>query len=177
MTNSSNESKYFDLHTTGIGYLNRIREVKPRKGSPFMAVTVAALHGKTEEAEYSYIDCNVVGAEAETLIRRCQEAVDAGKKVLVSFRIGDIWADVFTYQSGAKQGQTCASLKGRLLYIAWIKVDGAFVYETKPREVASATEQVLGQTVEPLKSEIASEPTIAENQVPAPAKRQRSASK
>ncbi|WP_161798131.1 DUF3577 domain-containing protein [Pseudomonas amygdali] len=43
MSNSTNESKYFDLHTTGIGYLNRIREVKPRKGNPFMAVTVAAI--------------------------------------------------------------------------------------------------------------------------------------
>jgi len=29
-TNQSNEAKFFDLHTTGIGYLNRIREVKPR---------------------------------------------------------------------------------------------------------------------------------------------------
>ena len=30
MTNSTKQptNKYFDLHTTGIGYLNRIREVK-----------------------------------------------------------------------------------------------------------------------------------------------------
>ncbi|WP_257218423.1 DUF3577 domain-containing protein, partial [Pseudomonas avellanae] len=102
MSNSTNETKYFDLHTTGIGYLNRIREVKPRKGNPFMAVTVAALKGCTTSAEYAFIDCNVVGAEAEKLIRRSQEAVVAGKKVLVSFRIGDIWADTFTYGSGDK---------------------------------------------------------------------------
>ncbi|WP_235378740.1 DUF3577 domain-containing protein, partial [Pseudomonas meliae] len=61
MSNSTNETKYFDLHTVGIGYLNRIREVKPRKGSPFMAVTVAALKGTSEKPEYAYIDCNVVG--------------------------------------------------------------------------------------------------------------------
>ncbi len=41
----SNESKFFDLHTTGIGYLNRIREVTVRKGPGFLACTVAALHG------------------------------------------------------------------------------------------------------------------------------------
>jgi len=43
----TSETKYFDLHTTGIGYLNRLREVTPRKGKPFMAVTVAALKGAT----------------------------------------------------------------------------------------------------------------------------------
>ncbi|MBI6562418.1 hypothetical protein B1F77_11530 [Pseudomonas syringae] len=141
MSNSTNESKYFDLHTTGIGYLNRIREVKPRKGNPFMAVTVAALKGSTESVEYTYIDCNVVGAEADKLIRRCQEAVDADKKVLVNFRIGDIWPDVFTYSSGPKQGQTSASLKGRLLYIAWIKVDGEYVYQAPLKEEASASSE------------------------------------
>ncbi|KAA8689121.1 STY4534 family ICE replication protein [Pseudomonas caricapapayae] len=141
MSNSTNETKYFDLHTTGIGYLNRIREVKPRKGAPFIAVTVAALKGSTDSAEYAYIDCNVVGAEADKLIRRCQEAVDAGKKVLVSFRIGDIWADVFTYTSGAKQGQTSASLKGRLLYLAWIKVEGEYVYQAPQKEEALASSE------------------------------------
>jgi hypothetical protein len=133
MSNQSNEAKFFDLHTTGIGYLNRIREVSPRKGKPFTCVTVAALHGATDKAEYSYIDCNVVGAEAESLVKRCQQAVEAQKKVLVSFRIGDIWADAFTYERGEKKGQAGASLKGRLLFISWIKVDGKLVYEAKPK--------------------------------------------
>lgn len=136
-TSHTNESKFFDLHTTGIGYLNRIREVKPRgKGKPFVAVAVAALRGSSDEVEYSYIDCNVVGSEAEKLIRRCQEAVEAGKKVLVSFRIGDIWADAFTYEKGDKKGQPGASLKGRLLFIGWIKVDAETVYEAKPKDSA-----------------------------------------
>lgn len=51
------EAKYFDLHTTGIGYLNRIREVPIRRGEPFLAATVAALHGAADSVEYSYIDC------------------------------------------------------------------------------------------------------------------------
>ena len=134
-TSHTSEAKFFDLHTTGIGYLNRIREVKPRgKGKPFMAVAIAALHGSSDEVEYSYIDCNVVGAEAEKLIRRCQVAVDAGKKVLASFRVGDIWADAFTYEKGDKKGQPGASLKGRLLFIGRIKVDGETVYEAKPKD-------------------------------------------
>ena len=107
-----------------------------------MAVAIAALHGSADAVEYSYIDCNVVGAEAEKLIRRCQEAVSAEKKVLVSFRIGDIWADAFTYEKGDKKGQPGASLKGRLLFIGWIKVDGETVYEAKPREADTPAEHV-----------------------------------
>ncbi|MFJ2331257.1 STY4534 family ICE replication protein [Pseudomonas helleri] len=142
MSNSrTHVSKFFDLHTTGIGYLNRIREVKPRgKGKPFMAVAIAALHGPSDEVEYSCIDCNVVGTEAEKLIRRCQEAVEAGKKVLVNFRIGDIWTDAFTYEKGDKQGQPGASLTGRLLFIGWIKVDGDTVHEAKPKDSAEPIE-------------------------------------
>jgi len=140
-TPSSTEAKFFDLHTSGIGYLNRIREVKPRgKGKPFMAVTVAALRGSTDDVEYSYIDCNIVGADAEKLVRRCQEAVAAEKKVLVSFRIGDIWTNVFTYEKGDKKGQPGASLKGRLLFIGWIKVDGETVYEAKPKDSSEPQE-------------------------------------
>lgn len=137
------EAKYFDLHTTGIGYLNRIREVPIRRGEPFLAVTVAALHGAADSVEYSYIDCKVVGAQAEKLVRRCKEAVEAEKKVLISFRIGDIWADPFTYEKGEKKGQSGASLKGRLLFISWIKVDGTTVYDAK--EEAEKAQQGQGE--------------------------------
>jgi len=67
---TANEVKYFDLHTTGIGYLGRIREVKLKKGQPFWACTIAALHGECkaadsgEKPDYTYFDCNVVGADA-----------------------------------------------------------------------------------------------------------------
>ncbi len=105
------EAKYFDLHTTGIGYLNRIREVPIRRGEPFLAVTVAALHGAADSVEYSTIDCKVVGAQAEKLVRRCKEAVEAEKKVLISFRIGDIWADPFTYEKGEKKASPAQASK------------------------------------------------------------------
>lgn len=139
-----NEGKFFDLHTTGIGYLNRIRELQPRgKGKATVSVVVAALHGSCDDTEYTYIDCNVVGTEAEQLIRRCQQAVDAGKKVLVSFRIGDIWSDAFTYMKGEKKGQPGASIKGRLLFIGWIKVDGEIVHQAKPKD---SDEPLLNQS-------------------------------
>ena len=39
----SDNVQYFDLHTTGIGYLNRVREINPENGSSFLTATVAAL--------------------------------------------------------------------------------------------------------------------------------------
>lgn len=137
----TNETQYFDLHTSGIGYLNRIREVEVRKGKPFISTTIAALHGSKDDVEYSYIDCKVSGSEAERLVMRYSPEVSAGKKVLVAFRIGDIWADAFTYTKGEKQGKPGASLKGRLLFISWIKVDGETVYQAKPRDEQATSDQ------------------------------------
>lgn len=125
----TNSNQFFDLHTRGIGYLNRIREVSVRKGQPFMAVTVAALRGDTNSPEYTYFDCRVSGTEAETLVRRCQPASDAGKKVLVGFTVGDIYTDTFVYAAGPKKGETGVTLKGRLLRISFIKVNGETVWK------------------------------------------------
>ncbi|MGV8863004.1 MAG: STY4534 family ICE replication protein [Pseudomonas sp.] len=131
-------STYFNLHTVGIGYLNRVREVQVRRGQPFMACDIAALHGATDAVEYTRFDCKVAGCEAERLIRLYADAVHAEKKVLVSFRIGDLWIDPFLYTKGEKQGQPGASLKGRLLFIDWIKVNGTFEYKAPAKQKATA---------------------------------------
>lgn len=135
---SQEATTYFNLHTVGIGYLNRVREVQVRRGQPFMACDIAALHGATDAVEYTRFDCKVAGGEAERLIRLYMDAVKAEKKVLLSFRIGDLWIDPFLYEKGDKQGQPGASLKGRLLFIDWIKVDGTFEYKAPARQEATA---------------------------------------
>lgn len=129
---------YFNLHTVGIGYLNRVREVQVRRGQPFMACDIAALHGVADAVEYTRFDCKVAGGEAERLIRLYMDAVKAEKKVLLSFRIGDLWIDPFLYEKGTKQGQPGASLKGRLLFIDWIKVNGTLQYKSPARQEATA---------------------------------------
>lgn len=144
MTNT-NET-YFDLHISGVGYLNRIREVEPKKGASFWACDIVALNGPSNAVEYKRFDCRISGSEAQSLVRRCQQAVDAGKKVLISFRLGDLWTDTFTHAKGKKAGQTGVSLKARLLFIGWIKVDGELVYQAKPKPVE--TEKVSDSTTE-----------------------------
>nr|BFE89535.1 hypothetical protein GCM10020185_00710 [Pseudomonas brassicacearum subsp. brassicacearum] len=77
---SQEATTYFNLHTVGIGYLNRVREVQVRRGQPFMACDIAALHGATDAVEYTRFDCKVAGGEAERLIRLYMDAVNAEKK-------------------------------------------------------------------------------------------------
>jgi len=120
----SDNVQYFDLHTTGVGYLNRVREVTPENGSPFLTATVAAMHGKTTEVNRTYFDCIVNGAQAQQSVRELKAAVDADKKVLIGFTLSDLSAESFTFQQGEKAGQTGINLKAGLIRVAWAKVDG-----------------------------------------------------
>jgi len=129
---STNETKqYFDLHTTGIGYLNRIREVTPKEGNPFLSVTIAALRGSVDNAQYTHFECRVSGKQAQELVRQLQPAVEGSLKVLIGFTLSDLYAESFTFRNGEKAGETGISLKARLLRIAWAKVDGQPFYTAK----------------------------------------------
>lgn len=120
----STQPKYFDLHTTGVGYLNRVRDIKPERGQPFLAVDISALHGDADNIQYTRFDCRIYGKEAQAIVRRLSPDIAADRKVLAGFRIGDLYAETFTYERGERQGQTGVSLKARLLKISWAKVDG-----------------------------------------------------
>jgi hypothetical protein len=133
-------TQYFDLHTSGIGYLNRVREVKPTRGQPFLAVDIVALHGRSDEVQRTRFDCRISGAEAERVVReRLMAPIEADSKVLVGFKIGDLYVDTFVYPQGERAGETGVSLKARLLRVLWAKVDGESVYRA-PAPTESAAE-------------------------------------
>jgi len=138
MTNqSTSERSFFDLHITGLGYLNRIRDVKPPKGSKgdtYLACDIGALCGPTDDVSYVRFTTRVSGSDAQHLVRRCKEAVDANKKVMVGFKLGDLRGEIFTHSSGEKAGQQGVALRARLLFIDWIKVDGVLKYKAEPRK-------------------------------------------
>lgn len=138
---TSQEKSYFDLHITGFGYLNRIREVVPKKGQPFLACDIAALNGPCDAPEYRRFDVRVSGEEAQHLVRRCKAAVDAEKKVLIGFKLGDLWPDIFTHTKGKHAGQQAVSLKARLLFISWIKIDGKLEYKAEARNGERPSEE------------------------------------
>ena len=123
MTTNEN-TKYFDLHTTGIGYLNRVREVTPEEGTPFLAVTIAAIHGSVSDVQHTYFECGVYGEQAQNIVRELKPAVEGESKVLIGFTLSNLKADSFTFTKGDKAGQTGVNLKARLIRIAWAKIDG-----------------------------------------------------
>jgi hypothetical protein len=142
MSKSTNvASGYFDLHTRGLGYVNRIRAVPVKNSDSYLACTIAALRGKTDEPEYTYFDCIVTGEEAIKVINRAKQAVIDKKKVLIGFSIGDTYPELFTYKQGDKKGQSGISLKSHLLKVLWVDVDGNRVYD------APATDNPNGETV------------------------------
>jgi CRISPR/Cas system-associated endoribonuclease Cas2 len=126
---SNDDTKYFDLYTTGIGYLNRVREVAPKEGSPFWSVTIAALRGSVDDVQYPYFECRVSGQQAQKLVQQLKQPVEGELKVLIGFTLSDMFAEAFTYKNGDKAGETGVSLKARLLRVGWAKVDGQPFYK------------------------------------------------
>ena len=126
---SNEDTKYFDLYTTGIGYLNRVREVTPKEGSPFWSVTIAALRGSVDDVQYTYFECRVSGQQAQKLVQQLRPAVEGKLKVLVGFTLSDLYGEPFFYKTGDRAGETGVSLKARLLRVGWAKVDGQPFYK------------------------------------------------
>ena len=124
----SQDINYFNLFITGLGYLNRLREVPVKRGNNFFAVDISAIHGKSDEIQYTRFDCRVSGKEAESILAQIKPFIDDNKnKVLVGFKLGDLYADTFIYQKGKRKGQTGVSLKARLLRIEWVKINGKMI--------------------------------------------------
>ena len=139
MQNQNNETKYFDLHTTGIGYINRFRQVKPKQGNSFYSCTIGALRGNTDNSQYTYFDVKIVNEEALNVLLNYVDEDDKDTKVLAGFKLGDIYPETFVYSKGEKKGETGVMLKGRLIKLSWLKVNDEMVYQhDNANETASA---------------------------------------
>jgi hypothetical protein len=125
VTGSPSQPNYFNLHVEGVGYLNRVRTIKPKNGQEFLACSVSAMRGSVDEIGYTRFDCRVSGAQARKVVRMLESEVAADKRVMVGFRIADIYPELFTYERGENKGQPGVAVRGRLLRIKFAKVDGA----------------------------------------------------
>lgn len=137
-TQAVSQPSYFNLHVEGVGYLNRVRTVKPKKGQEFLACTVAALRGSDSDVSYTKFDCRVSGADAQAIVKRLEDDVAAEKSVIIGFRIADIYPELFTFEKGDRKGQPGVSIKGRLLRIKFAKVNGKSIDVPQPANVEEA---------------------------------------
>ena len=131
--NGAQPASYFNLHAEGCGYLNRVRTVKPEKGSPYLACTIAAKHGDAASPMTTKFDCRISGTRAQAIVQQLEAAVKAEKRVFIGFRIGDFVPELFVYQNGKRKGETGVVNKGRLLQVTFAKVDGQ-AFELPPEE-------------------------------------------
>ncbi len=143
--NDSRKSGYFDLHVQGIGYVNRIRTVKVKKGYAFLACSISALRGDADDAEYTTFDVRVSGTDAQEIIKLLEADSNAKKAVVIGFKLGDIYAETFIYQKDTqyhKKGDVGVMIKGRLLKVTFAKVDGKTVDLSgynQPKQAADGT--------------------------------------
>jgi hypothetical protein len=137
MSDQANSS-FFNLHVEGVGYLNRVRTVKPKKGQEFLACTVSAMRGSTTDLGYTKFDCRVSGAEARKIVKLLEPDVAAEKTVIIGFKIADIYPELFTFEKGDKKGQPGVSIKGRLLRVKFAKVNGEALDLPEPAPVSES---------------------------------------
>ncbi len=155
-SSAHNLEEFFDVHTKGYGYLNRIREVVPngRQRDKFLACDIKAIRGEKSAPSYTPYDLKVVGLEAQQLVRRLWADVDAKKKVLVAFKLGDEYPEVFEFPeydpaTRLPTGKMVwrASIKARLLQITHAKVDGVVVYSLYNEKDSEKQESELAEEV------------------------------
>ncbi|WP_436194227.1 DUF3577 domain-containing protein [Pseudorhodoferax sp. LjRoot39] len=146
------QSEYFNLHVSGVGYLSRVRWVGNnsrsggRRSEPFLSCAINALRGSSDDPQYTYFDLKVNGSDAIEIIRNLEKAANEGRKVIVSFKAGDIYVHQYDRQVRDAQGgqsnktEKAALVKGRLILINTAKVDGELVYRREREEPGAGGE-------------------------------------
>lgn len=141
-TSTTGAAGFFNFHATGVGWMNRIRTVQPNRGEPFLACSISALHGRTDKPERTCLDLRVSGEEAQRLVERLQKHCEAKRRIFVSFKVGDLYPHLYerkNHETG--KPETAALIKGRLLALSSIKINGEKVWPVeKPADEAPAAE-------------------------------------
>ena len=96
---NTRQVSYFDLFTTGVGYLNRVTEVTVEEGMPFLTVEIAALRGQAGNVKKTYFDARVSGTQAHDWARLLADDVAQGSNVLIRFRLSDLEGVPYTSKS------------------------------------------------------------------------------
>jgi len=167
---SDNQEQFFDLHMQGIGYLNRARTVTPTQGEQYESVSIAALHGNSNNTNKTYLDCRIVGNEALQLVTAYKDQInDQDSKMLVQFKVGDCVPTSYI-PNGGSEGDRRHVIKGRLLQIKWAKLNDEVILsqEADAQEPAEAcdernndaSDQVPADSNEPINESSSQEDTV-----------------
>jgi hypothetical protein len=143
--------EFFNLHLNGVGYLSRVRWVEPgarragRRADRFLSCAINAMHGDAAAVNYTYFDLKVTGQEAIEVTQTLQAATEQGRRVLVSFKAADIYPHMYERRvrvdgEPTDEREMAALIKGRLILIHSVKVDGELVFKHEKVDAEAALE-------------------------------------
>lgn len=168
---TSAQPKAYNLHTVGVGFINRLRLVKPQnsKGKGYWCVSIGALYGVEDEngrCESSLYDLRVVGSKAIDSVQQLKANFDEGHKIFVEFKAGDTRADAFQYTKGERKDQWGSCIKGTLLQLRKAWVNGELVIDTSQQEQSTSvtTEDVDGAEQAPVADPVETETATTTDQ-------------
>lgn len=152
---NQNQTKYYNLHINGVGFLNRVRMIEPKKGQPYMAVDVtlqegAYTKGNYDEVNETRLSCRVSGTIAQQILTdnvlNDSDVVTNAKDfrqnstIRAVVKLAGLKEEEFTYSEGhPKAGSIGHSLRSRVLTISHLYIDGNEVDLTGYGETESDT--------------------------------------
>ena len=133
------QEKYFNIITKGLGSIHDVRVVKLEGGRSFRAVRMSLIEGHVDNPRFVFIDLMMKGEVTVDLFRQYREAIaDKKQVVLAAVEIGSLRTTAFVYKNGERKGQLGSALKGALIGISHLTIDGEVVY-TRPESEAEPT--------------------------------------
>lgn len=134
------EGSFANLILTGKGYLNNPRWFSPAEGVDSLWVSISAQRGKAKKdpasgkVKYSEtgLDCRVVGDDLIQLINGLLKkynfayGADDRPVVKLGFAVGDAYP--FMIRNEQKPGEPRQVIKGRLIQVTWMTVNGELVH-------------------------------------------------
>ena len=127
MSSDDSEKRYYDLYTRGIGFLNSVRDIEPENGLPFLSVQISAMRGELSKMHRTRFTCSVAGEQTIDFVRALETEVNAGKRVVVGFRLSDVHPQLFWYSKGQHKGRPGIALYARLYRLDWARVNGSLI--------------------------------------------------
>ena len=153
---TTNTNNYFDLITTGAGYVNKLAWI-PTRGTPYLIANLCLLSGAADNTNKHYVFTTVKGKAVEFLtqyIDQINQALQSKKPVFVRVQIGDIAPDSYQGSTGLKLKMT-----GRLIKVSYLKI-GDIVIDI-PKEDEKAVQPMAQQ------QEAVQQPPVQQQQAPA----------
>ncbi len=138
MTNSTQETAYYNNSTTSPVYLNEVKRITPERGDSYLACKAVLLDGPMDQPNYTNIDLNVKGPQAIEALESFEDQWPTGYtenaseriKAFASVRIGSISAKGFLKQDGTAG----AVLKGKLMEVTYLKVNDSVLFSKNSQE-------------------------------------------